>query len=95
MSQRFQEEGILDDQVIFTNTSPTVPLSMTFGGLTSRWMKIDFIGVPLLIIGAKRAYKDIIALVDYAKETAKVTDKNVSILPTESYLHNLKKQNKN
>ena len=95
MSQTLQEEGILNDQVVFTNTSPTVPLPMTFGGLTSRWMKIDFIGVPLLIVGAKKAYKDIVALVDYTKEIGRTSDKNVQILPTESYLHNLKKQNKN
>jgi hypothetical protein len=95
MSQRLQEEHILNDQVVFTNTSPTVPLPMTFGGLTSRWMKIDFIGVPLLVIGAKKSYKDIVALVDFAKETGRASDKSVQILPTESYLHNLKKQSKN
>lgn len=37
------------EKIIFSNTSPTVPLPMTFGGLFSRRFHIDFIGVPLLV----------------------------------------------
>lgn len=40
---------------------------MTFGGMFSRWLHIDVIGVPFLIIGVKQAYKEIIKLVEHTK----------------------------
>ena len=49
----------------FSNTSPTVPLPMTFGGLFSRRFHIDFIGVPLLIWGAKLSCDNVQRLVSY------------------------------
>lgn len=53
---------------IFVNTSPTVPLSMTFGGFFSRGLKIDMLGVPLLLRGAKEAWPDILKLVGKTKQ---------------------------
>jgi len=80
-----QEEKRLDEQIILSNCSPTVPLPMTFGGLFSRWLKIDFIGVPLLIIGAKQAYKDIVHLVHTTKEKAKNCDSPLLMLENKQF----------
>jgi hypothetical protein len=68
------------DKVILSNASPTVPLAMTFGGLFSRRLHIDFIGVPLLIKGAQQTYHNIIALVEKTKSTARSTVKQVEVL---------------
>ena len=43
---------------------------MTFGGLFSRRFHIDFIGVPLLVWGAKLSYDNVQRLVSYTKEAA-------------------------
>jgi hypothetical protein len=68
------------DKIIFSNMSPTVPPAMTMGGFFSRGLKIDFIGVPLLVIGAKQAYKKVIEIVDRTKESAKTLNEPVLIL---------------
>jgi hypothetical protein len=68
------------EKVILSNASPTVPLAMTFGGLFSRRLHIDFIGVPLLIKGAKQTYHNIITLVEKTKSTAKTTTKQIEVL---------------
>lgn len=52
----------------YVNTSGTVPVQMTLGGFFSRGLKIDFIGVPLLAIGAQHTYKNIIALSQKTKQ---------------------------
>ena len=43
---------------------------MTFGGLFSRKFHIDFIGVPLLIWGAKLSCDNVQRLVSYTKEAS-------------------------
>ncbi|UCZ54426.1 DUF3189 family protein [Bacillus shivajii] len=75
-----QENGEKHEQVILSNASPTVPLSMTFGGLFSRRLHIDFIGVPLLIKGAKKTYPNIKKLVEKTKEVAKSSTNDVEVL---------------
>lgn len=74
------EGGQNTDKVILSNASPTVPIAMTFGGLFSRRLHIDFIGVPLLIKGAQQTYHNIITLVEKTKSTAKSTPKQVEVL---------------
>lgn len=69
-----------DDKIIFSNTSPTVPFPMTIGGLLSRGLKIDFLGVPLLVAGAKICTNDIIRLVEHTKQTGKTTTQKVTVL---------------
>lgn len=64
LSRLFNEEFNLNEKIIFSDTSPTVPFPMTIGGFLSRVLKVDFLGVPLLIWGAKIAYKDIVELVN-------------------------------
>jgi hypothetical protein len=78
--QMLQEEGVLNEKIILSNTSPTVPIAMSCGGMLSRWLKIDFIGVPLLVFGAKQAYQDIIDLVHHTKQTAKTSSAQLVIL---------------
>ncbi|MCT8139353.1 DUF3189 family protein [Anaerobacillus sp. CMMVII] len=74
------EDGTRTDKVIFSNASPTVPLAMTFGGLFSRRLHIDFIGVPLLIKGAQQTYHNIISLVEKTRATARETVKQIEVL---------------
>ena len=76
MQEKYQGQ----DKIIFSNTSPTVPFAMTIGGLFSRGLKIDFIGVPLLIIGAKQCCHDILRLVEYTKHVAKSTNEMIVVL---------------
>lgn len=74
------EDSEKTDQVIFSNASPTVPLAMTFGGLFSRRLHIHFIGVPLLIKGAKQTYHNTITLVKHTISTARTTKNQIEIL---------------
>lgn len=79
------KQNLLNEEIVFSNTSPTVPLSMTFGGLFSRWLKIDIIGVPLLIKGVKQSYKDVINLVKNTKKVAKEVKSEVIILDNKEF----------
>lgn len=69
LSNRYQ----LNEKIIFSNTSPVVPLPMTVGGFLSRGLGFDLIGVPLLLKGAQQCYKHITQLVDETKEMARNT----------------------
>ena len=53
LASMLHKQKLLNEKIIFSNTSPMVPLPMTFGGLFSRWIKIDFTVVTLLVKGAK------------------------------------------
>lgn len=55
-----QEKFQVDKNIVFSNTSPTVPFLMSMGGFFSRGLKIDFIGVPLLVKGAKQCCDNIL-----------------------------------
>ncbi|ASB88563.1 hypothetical protein S101395_02055 [Bacillus sonorensis] len=76
----FEKNGTLHEKVVFSNTSPTVPLAMTFGGLFSRRLKIDPIGVPLLVLGSRQASQNIIKLVERTKKHAKMTSSMIEVL---------------
>lgn len=65
---------------MFSNTSPTVPFAMTMGGLLSRRLKIDFIGVPLLVLGAKQCCKEVLRLVNHTKNTKKMKPGSIIVL---------------
>ena len=67
MVNRYQ----LNEKIVFSNTSPVVPLSMTLGGFFSRGIGIDSIGVPLLVKGAQQCCKHISQLVEESKKIAK------------------------
>lgn len=64
-----------NEKIILSNTSPTVPLAMTFGGMFSRGLGIDFIGVPLLVKGAQQNCHTIYQLVENTKQVASRTNK--------------------
>jgi hypothetical protein len=83
--QTLLEENVLNEKIILSNTSPTVPFSMTIGGMLSRWLKIDVIGVPLLVFGAKQAYSDIIRLVHHTKQTAKSSSSQLVMLENKQF----------
>jgi hypothetical protein len=58
----------INEGFAYVNTSGTVPISMTIGGFFSRGLKVNAIGVPLLAIGAQRAYKKIVGLAQKTKQ---------------------------
>jgi hypothetical protein len=81
-----QEKFQADEKIVFSNTSPTVPLLMSLGGFFSRGLKIDFIGVPLLVKGAKQCCDNIFRLVENTKRVGSTTfNENVIILENEMY----------
>jgi hypothetical protein len=79
------EENVLHDKIILSNTSPTVPFPMTIGGMLSRWLHIDSLGVPLLIKGAQIAYRDIIRVVHHTKEQARSSSGKLVMLQNKQF----------
>jgi hypothetical protein len=59
---------------------------MSIGGFFSRGLKIDFIGVPLLVIGAKQCCDNIFRLVENTKQIGYSSNEEpVIILENEIY----------
>ncbi|MDM5326882.1 DUF3189 family protein [Neobacillus sp. CF12] len=82
----FQKKFHVNEKLVFSNTSPTVPLAMSLGGLFSRKLNIDVIGVPLLVVGAKQCCDNIYRLVENTKHVAATSpNENVIILENEKY----------
>ena len=81
-----QSKHQFHEKIIFSNTSPTVPIVMSIGGFFSRGLKIDFIGVPLLVLGAKQCCDNIFRLVENTKQIGKAANgEKVIILENEIY----------
>lgn len=74
-----------NEKIIYSNTMPTVPFVMKIGGFLSRQLKIDSLGVPLLILGAKQCCRDIFRLVEHTKEVEKSTNDKVVVLENEQF----------
>ncbi|MGA9287976.1 MAG: DUF3189 family protein [Anaerobacillus sp.] len=85
LSLLFHDTFDMKEPVIFSNTSPTVPLAMTFGGMFARGLKINFIGVPLLVIGAKQAHQNIVDLVRYTKSQRELCKSQSIILENHQF----------
>lgn len=86
MALLLQEKFHINEKIVFSNTSPTVPITMTLGGFFSRGLKIDIIGVPLLVIGAKQCCDNIYRLVENTKHVGRTSfNENVIILENEMY----------
>lgn len=85
LSLLLQEKYQGKQKIIFSNTSPTVPIAMTFGGLFSRRLKLDFIGVPLLVLGAQQSCHDILRLVEYTKQIGHITQSKVTVLENKNF----------
>jgi hypothetical protein len=82
----FQEKFKINEKIVFSNTSPTVPFIMSIGGFFSRGLKIDFMGVPLLIRGAKQCCDNVYRLVENTKHVGSTNfNENVIILENEMY----------
>lgn len=69
-----------NEKIIFSNMSPTVTFPMTIGGFLSRGLGIDFLGVPLLVIGAQQSYRKVVEVVKYTKECAETLTDPVLVL---------------
>ncbi|MBM7646159.1 hypothetical protein JOD45_002385 [Scopulibacillus daqui] len=80
-----QEKQAVKEPIVISNTSPTVPLAMTFGGFFSRGLKLHFIGVPLLVMGAKKAHQNIINLVNHTKEYGRTLKSEIEILDNKAF----------
>ncbi|WP_342600790.1 DUF3189 family protein [Psychrobacillus sp. FSL H8-0483] len=80
-----QSKHQFHEQIIFSNTSPTVPLAMSIGVFLSRGLKIDSIGVPLLVIGAKQCCDNIFRLVENTKQIAQNNKDQVIILENNEF----------
>ncbi|WP_175640304.1 DUF3189 family protein [Metabacillus schmidteae] len=81
-----EEKFHSNEKIVFSNTSPTVPLVMSLGGFFSRGLKIDFIGVPLLVLGAKQCCDHIFRLVEHTKKMGLTENgENVVIVENEMY----------
>jgi len=74
------DECGLDEKLILSNMSPTVPFLMTMGGFFSRGLGVDSIGVPLLVAGARQSFKKVVAIVNNTKESALKMDGHVLVL---------------
>ncbi|GIN62250.1 ABC transporter [Robertmurraya siralis] len=73
------EQVGLQEKIIFSNTSPVVPLAMTLGGFFSRGLGWDAVGVPLLIKGAQKCCKNVYQLVEETKRIAKEKENELVI----------------
>ena len=59
----FKENFNITEDIVFINASPTVTFPMTVGGFISRALSVPYIGRPLLIIGVKQGYFNMVELV--------------------------------
>lgn len=85
MSLLLLEKFHVNEKIIFSNTSPTVPITMSLGGLFSRRLHIDIIGVPLLVKGAKQSCDTIYRLVENTIQVGNTFNEKVIILENKIY----------
>ena len=85
MSLLLLEKFNVNEKIIFSNTSPTVPITMSLGGLFSRRLHIDIIGVPLLVKGAKQSCDTIYRLVENTIQIGNTFNEKVIILENKMY----------
>ncbi|PAE28151.1 ABC transporter [Paenibacillus sp. 7884-2] len=80
-----QEKYNFNEKIVISNTSPTVPIVMSIGGFFSRGLHIDFIGVPLLIAGAKQCCNQINRLVEQTKKASISRNSKIVVLENKSF----------
>ncbi|WP_347551623.1 DUF3189 family protein [Pseudalkalibacillus hwajinpoensis] len=85
MSMLLFEHFHVQDRLVFSNTSPTVPFVMSIGGGLSRGLGIDSLGVPLLVKGAKKCSPLIYDLVEHTKRKSHQTEEKVLILENQHF----------
>lgn len=74
------EENPIEEKIIFSTTCNFIPLAMAIGGFTAVRLRANFIGVPLLILGTKQTYKNIIRVVEYTKAVGAKTSNKVELI---------------
>ena len=74
------EQHGLSEKIIFANMTHMVTPFMSVGGFISRRLKLDFLGLPFLILGSKQAYLKIGSVVKMTREQAKSAEGPVIIL---------------
>lgn len=74
------DESPINEKIIFSTTCHSIPLSMAIGGFTSVRLRFHLVGVPLLILGTKQTYKNIIEIVEYTKKVGKNSKNKVELL---------------
>lgn len=79
----FYDEFGVNGRIIMSNMSPTVPPALTIGGFLSRGLGIRFLGEPLLVLGARQAYKKIVELVLLTKKSARSMNGPILVLNNE------------
>ncbi|MFG1732823.1 DUF3189 family protein [Paenibacillus sp. 843] len=72
------------EPIVYSNTSPTVPLVMTIGGFLTKRLKLSFVGDPLLVAGAKQCCSSIRELVLHTKQTAAARSGTESVIVMEN-----------
>ncbi|MDF2520930.1 MAG: hypothetical protein K0R84_1558 [Clostridia bacterium] len=87
LTLELHKECNLDECFAFVNTSGTVPPAMTMGGFFSRGLKIHSIGVPLLAIGARQTYMNIVKLADKTKQLCREKPENCLIIDMDQKGH--------
>ncbi|GIO23223.1 DUF3189 family protein [Oceanobacillus sp. J11TS1] len=80
-----QDRAPMDEKIVLSNTSPTVPLAMTVGGFLSRGLNINFLGEPLLVVGAKQCCEKINRLVEETKKASHSMNSNVIVLENKKF----------
>ncbi|KOR89125.1 DUF3189 family protein [Paenibacillus solani] len=80
LSHILQDKYQNAEPIVFSNTSPTVPLVMSIGGFLTKRMKLSRIGDPLLITGAKQCCGLIRELVLHTKQTAAARSGTESVI---------------
>lgn len=59
------------DGLYLVDVSPATDIFMKIGGLISRGLRMQPIGLPIVIYGTKRAYPNIVKIVENTKNTVK------------------------
>ncbi|WP_040985199.1 DUF3189 family protein [Oceanobacillus jeddahense] len=80
-----QEKDQLDEKIVISNTSPTVPFIMSVGGFLARGLHINFLGEPLLIAGAKQCCGKINRLVEETKKAGHAMTTQVIVLENKKF----------
>lgn len=78
------DECGLNEKIILSNMSPTVPPIMSIGGFLSRKLGMTFLGVPLLLTGTRQAYARIQELVELTRKASKTMNNHVLVLDNET-----------
>lgn len=79
------ERNQLDEKIVISNTSPTVPLIMSVGGFLARGLNINFLGEPLLVAGAKQCCEKINRLVEETKKMSHTMTAKVIVLENKKF----------